>query len=882
MTLASGFRRSMTAVVVALSGLASTTAAQTWRQSAAGLGTTARVLIIGARPKDEDNALIAWLRLGRNVETAYLSLTRGESSPNIAGTERQSALAVVRTAELLAERGRDGAHQYFTRAYDFGSTASDSIVNAGWPHDVLLVDLVSVIRAFRPHVIISVISDSAERDATRRFVARLTREAFTVAADTTRLSSAETSRLPAWSVSRLFTRVDSTVTGAVAIDVGEFDRSSGRSFAELGAEIRRLQRTQPAPVAPAIGRTWRYLRLDSTRVGRTTDDDAGLFGADTTFGRFRGAVSPETQAQVDSLRSELARVHDLATNGAPDSLAGALARVVKRTSEARLSFPCNDVSGVPLCSGATGDLAVALRAIGERAVRAMIGAAGIVIDGTVARELVAAGDSVPLAIDVFNGGASPISIRRLAASSGSGLKLFVRDTTVVLRPDGVAHWSGNVRVMATTLHWWQTHGLVPGKWIHEFVTTRANSVPAELINGEDRIGSSSVEATIAVAGIDVPIIERPLVYRSIGMVRGDNRHPLAGISPISVLLERTAEYERAGIPVDRLFRVFLSSSRVTPETLQVSLSVPAGLRVDSASRVAIVPPLGTRNVFFRLRGKLGPSSDSVFATAGPVVSKTQTNASTPARVFTLRSYNYGSIGHDYPHIPSQQFIRSSKERLEAVDLRVPPRLRVAYIKGNDDLLPPLGQLQVNVQNLDPSLVSVVDLTWYTTIVIGADALANDALAGAVGPLRDFMRNGGTVVVLPGRDEIPQSGLLPYPVAFDSVAGRVSNPSASVRVTDARSQLVSWPNRITQKDFEDWSGERARNVPSTFDPRYQALLSVGDPGEAPTAATVLAAPVGKGMIVYTSLSLDRQLVAVNAGAARFFVNLLSAGLKPGAK
>src|SRR4051812_40763334 len=90
--------------------------AQTWRETAGTLGSTARVLIIGAHPEDEDNALIAWLSLGRNIETAYLSLTRGESGANIAGGERQSALGVVRTAELLVERQRDGARQYFTRA----------------------------------------------------------------------------------------------------------------------------------------------------------------------------------------------------------------------------------------------------------------------------------------------------------------------------------------------------------------------------------------------------------------------------------------------------------------------------------------------------------------------------------------------------------------------------------------------------------------------------------------------------------------------------------------------------------------------------------------------------------------------------------------------
>jgi hypothetical protein len=183
-----------------------------------------------------------------------------------------------------------------------------------------------------------------------------------------------------------------------------------------------------------------------------------------------------------------------------------------------------------------------------------------------------------------------------------------------------------------------------------------------------------------------------------------------------------------------------------------------------------------------------------------------------------------------------------------------------------------------LQALEPSLLSVVDLSWYTTILIGADALSNDALATAIPSLREFMRNGGTVVVLAGRDEVARSGLAPYPMTFDSIPSRVADARAPVVATDAKSQLLTWPNRITAKDFEDWSTERARGVPSAFDPRYRTPLSIGA-AEARTPATLLAAPVGKGMFVYSPLSLDRQLAAVHPGAARLFVNLLSAGLRP---
>src|SRR6266513_993971 len=72
-----------------------------------------RVLWIGAHPDDEDTNIIAWLARGRGVETAYLSLTRGDGGHNLIGNELGEALGVIRTEELLAARRIDGAHQYF-------------------------------------------------------------------------------------------------------------------------------------------------------------------------------------------------------------------------------------------------------------------------------------------------------------------------------------------------------------------------------------------------------------------------------------------------------------------------------------------------------------------------------------------------------------------------------------------------------------------------------------------------------------------------------------------------------------------------------------------------------------------------------------------------
>lgn len=54
------------------------------------------------------------------LNTAYLSLTRGDGGQNLIGSELDEKLGVIRTNELLEARKIDGGIQYFSRANDFG------------------------------------------------------------------------------------------------------------------------------------------------------------------------------------------------------------------------------------------------------------------------------------------------------------------------------------------------------------------------------------------------------------------------------------------------------------------------------------------------------------------------------------------------------------------------------------------------------------------------------------------------------------------------------------------------------------------------------------------------------------------------------------------
>src|SRR5690606_34695217 len=99
------------------------------------LGTTKRVLMIGAHPDDENTAVLSELALGDGADVAYLSLTRGEGGQNLIGPELEEALGLIRTEELLAARRLDGAAQFFTRAYDYGFSKSADEAFTQWPRD---------------------------------------------------------------------------------------------------------------------------------------------------------------------------------------------------------------------------------------------------------------------------------------------------------------------------------------------------------------------------------------------------------------------------------------------------------------------------------------------------------------------------------------------------------------------------------------------------------------------------------------------------------------------------------------------------------------------------------------------------------------------------
>jgi LmbE family N-acetylglucosaminyl deacetylase len=230
-----------------------------------------RVLVIGAHPDDEDTQLIAWLSRGGRAATAYLSLTRGDGGQNLIGNELGEQLGVIRTEELLAARRVDGAHQFFTRAYDFGFSKTADETFAHWPKDSLLEDVVTVIRQWRPQVIVAVFSGTPrDGHGQHQVSAILAKEAYeNAAADTVRFPVSTFGA--AWTPLKFYRFAGFNLAEpTLRINVGEYNSKLGKSYAEIAAESRSQHKSQGFGSLQRKGPVWDQLRRESSRVNAYT------------------------------------------------------------------------------------------------------------------------------------------------------------------------------------------------------------------------------------------------------------------------------------------------------------------------------------------------------------------------------------------------------------------------------------------------------------------------------------------------------------------------------------------------------------------------------------------------------------------------------------
>ena len=241
------------------------------------------------------------------------------------------------------------------------------------------------------------------------------------------------------------------------------------------------------------------------------------------------------------------------------------------------------------------------------------------------------------------------------------------------------------------------------------------------------------------------------------------------------------------------------------------------------------------------------------------------------------TFDRGILTVAYDHISPQTLFPISEAKVVKLDIKFKGK-NIGYIAGAGDEVPAaLRQIGYAVTMLTEKEFNE-DLSKFDAIVVGVRAYnTEERLKFYQKKLMEYVEKGGNMIVqyqVNNNLQKIDGGMGPFP--FKVSRERVSVEDAEIRFLKPESPLLNTPNKITNKDFDNWIQERGLYFANEWDPKFEAILSSNDPSEKPLDGGLLYAKHGKGNYIFTGYAFFRQLPAGVSGAYRLFANLISVG------
>jgi LmbE family N-acetylglucosaminyl deacetylase len=806
---------------------------------------TTRILYVTAHPDDESAAVLTYLARGLHADVALLSITRGEGGQNALGPEQAPQLGLIRTQELLAATHGYGVKLYFTRARDFGFSKTPEETEKIWG-DAVLEDMVRVIRAFRPNIVINHWGGVHTGHGHHQTSGLWTPQAVKLAADPNFHPEISHELVP-----------DGTATpwsgGGTEVQILDLDRRQNPKGYILPLD----------DISPLYGKSWRQIGLDAF-VNHHTQGIAGFLNspfilrpialvredgkpfdpatlaepfskwteevAQTTCGTSKGSMCRALQAREADMKIVAARKAAMTLDWKSSSASLAEAAKLLRSAVPR--------SGeLPSWEGAlTPDQLFTFWKTEHYLDRALALAAGL--------QLTATADSNNVVAD------QPVTIHSSSRCRPEvGCKLGKIELGFLDYPEPT--------------------------WLKE--TTREKDTPEDtvftaVLSKETR-PSVPFDAQLPLPPVFATINE-PVTVANYELIAAEPVTYVASTSttvirvPLRVVPAYTLSIEprqliellaAQGKPFDVFLRVH--SYSIKPAKVSVGLDVADGLKSSAPVEVEFT---GTGDQYASLTvtppAKLDPGNFPITAYA------------------LCGKQKFATSLEPLPSMPTILWSEPAQTTVHAFDITVPANLRVGYISAEGEPIPDaLQRLGINVGMLDTSTLAFGDFSQYDAIVVGVRAYElRPELAGANKRLLRYVSDGGTLVVQYNRDTIWDKLLpAPYPAKIGTPTPRITDENAEVKFLKPDDPLLTRPNKITEADFQHWLQERGLYFWSDFDSRYTPLLAMHDPGEKDLTGGLVYAKYGKGTYIYTGLAFFRELPEGVPGAYRLFVNLLSA-------
>jgi LmbE family N-acetylglucosaminyl deacetylase len=789
-----------------------------------------KVLYLAAHPDDENTGLLSWLINDQNVETGYLSLTRGDGGQNLLGTEQGATLGLIRTHELLEARKLDGAQQFFTRAIDFGFSKNTTDTFKQWDADSITADVVWVIRTFRPDIIICRFPPtSAAGHGQHTASAVVAEKAFKLAGDKNAFPD-QLKYVNTWQPKRLmwntfrFGSVNTTAENQMKVTVGQYDAQLGMGYGELAGLSRSLHKSQGAGTQSVAGIKTEYFSPVAGDPAKTTLFD----GINKTW-------TSKGNADIDQ---SLEKIISAFNFNHPDLSLPALLALRKKIMTLKDSDLKNDkiksLDNIILsCAGFMGEVV------------------------TNQAEAVA-GDIHNFRLNLISRAENPVvleNVKWLSKSENFNRKLS-KDSLIT-----IAHEIWIPADAALTEPYWLAK---PAKDAATF------SVPNDTL-----IGLPEEESPLNVLlslriGSEKFQVKLPLSFKKLDPVRGDVVEALRIVPALELKFTQP---------------LYLVKEN---EDLHLSLNV----KVNSGKPFGN----GKLNLMYngeRLGGADVSSINGKDFTIDCVIPKNKLASIHSNRLQLEANYvadgvtfNKKQVLIQYPHLPSLQYFAPASVIVMKGDIQAKVK-KVGYIEGAGDFIPEflrIAGIQVDVLkdedfygNIDESAGngSQNKLSQYDAIVLGVRANNTEKKLGRWMPfLWSYVKAGGNLVMQYNTNQdttVDQLGMYNFSIANK----RVTEENATVTFLNPNHKLLNFPNKITAEDFNGWVQERGAYFPAQWDAAYKPLFEMHDTGEEPLQGSTLYAKYGKGNFIYTPLAFFRQLPAGNVGAARLFLNFLSA-------
>jgi LmbE family N-acetylglucosaminyl deacetylase len=875
-------------------------------QSLEKLHTRASLMMVTAHPDDEDGGMLAYESRDQGARAALLTLNRGESGQNVMSNNFWDELGLVRTNELLEADRYYGVQQYFTRVADFGFSKTREEALQVWGYDRVLCDVVRVVRTVRPLVMTSVfIGNVTDGHGHHQVAGQMNQEAYKAAGDPSVCPAQIQEGLLPWTPLKVYARVptfsispkgmydyatdqwapvrffdyvsgqwsDKVPTTNVEIPEGKFNPLIDDSYLQFAREGLGWQKTQNGGTgAPLDGAFKSPYHRYASRVETAEQENSFFDGIDislegiATLAPGDNAFLKQGLAKLNGLVEDA--MHNFSAND-PEAIAPTLGQGLNLTRDL-----IKQVESSSLSSEAKYNVLHELRIKETQFTDALAESLGVSLTTLLTPPHADAGH--------FGFSMTPEDNTRLVIPGQSfGVDAYVANT------GASAVQIENVSVHATDGKDWKIDTDKPAS--------------GDLSGGKRDEVSFHVTAPDDAA-LTKPYFDRPTVEQSYY----DLKKPQYLSMPFAPYpLYASAELSFQGTPFTVDADVMTAEHVVGYGSLYDPLIVAPAISVATSQRRTIIPldhDRATLNVTVH-SNVAGGAKGSVHLqlpdgwTATPQSAEfglakqgedqdvsftlhTGNLAEKPYSITAVAEYNgkeytegYVTTGYDGLHPYNQYY--PAQVTLAGVNVKVAPGLNVGYVMGTGDDVPQaLESLGVNVHLLSSSDLATGDLSKYNVIVLGVRAYsARPELATYNQRLLDYAQNGGALIVQYQSDEFDRN-YGPYPYTLSRNPEKVVDETANVQLLQPQNPLLSWPNQISEKDFDGWAEERGHSFMREWAPQYQALTEVHDPGQEPQKGGLLYAKLGRGEYVYVAYALYRQLEEGVPGSYRLFANLLS--------